>query len=900
MRALVSGLSLVGRTLSHYRILSKLGQGGMGEVFLAEDTELGRQVALKVLDAEVAADPERIERFRREAKAVAALNHPNIVTIHSIEESDGVRFLTMERVDGESLDRALPPEGLPLARLFELAIPLADALAAAHAQGIVHRDLKPANVMVTKDGRVKVLDFGLAKLSEDAEPPKPADLAQGATRSVPLTGAGVLLGTVPYMSPEQLEGKPVDHRSDIFSLGIVLYELATGARPFRGESTIAVASSIVRDAPRPVSELRADAPRQLSRIIDHCLTKDPEDRFQSTKDVRNELRALREEWKSEAVPAADSGVRSRAGAPLPSSPSSSSLLRRLGVAVALSVTAAAGLWFASRNGEPVSSVADSGPKRIAVLPFENLGAAEDGYFAEGMTEQVRGKLAGLSGLAVIARASAEQYRGSQKDLEKIAKELGVRFLLTGTVRWQKGGAQDRIRLTPELVELRGGSAPTTRWQEPFEAELSDVFRVQGEIATQVARSLEVALSGKERGQLEAPPTSNVAAYDAYLRGQKIESGGLSPATLRQAAAQYEQAVALDSGFALAWARLSASRSELVRLTLFTPEAAEAAKSAAERALQVDPNLAEGYGALGDYHGKVAAEPEKAREAYARGLKIAPDDARLLRAFANVVFWTPEQTEEALALMRRARDLDPRSWESERALGQALVGARRSREAREAFDRGLALAPANLTLIHRKMQTHLQEGNLAAARAVLSAAPKEVEPTALVAFVANYGDFDWVLDDAQRDLLLRLTPAAFDDDRGVWAIIQAQASSRRDQRQRVRFHAEQAVKELSAHLEEAPDDAQRRIFLGLALAYLGRRDEAVEEGERGLALRPNNRYFQHQMVRIHIVVGNHERALDLLSSLLKLPYSLTPGWLRIDPNFDPLRGNPRFEDLARGA
>src|SRR5262245_43123291 len=280
----------------------------MGAVFLAEDTSLSRRIALKVLPPEMASNAERLERFRREAKAVAALNHPHIVTIHSVEHEGGTHFLTMELVEGDSLDRSIPPTGLPLARVFDIGIALADALAAAHEKGIIHRDVKPANVMVLKDGRVKVLDFGLAKLAQEdagggpgAGGPGVSDAATGlAARDNSLTTPGLVVGTVPYMSPEQVNGQTVDERSDIFSLGVVLYEMATGRRPFAGNTSAQTISSILRDAPRPVTEARQDAPRHLGRIIDHCLQKDAEARFQTAKDVRNELRALRKEVESGA------------------------------------------------------------------------------------------------------------------------------------------------------------------------------------------------------------------------------------------------------------------------------------------------------------------------------------------------------------------------------------------------------------------------------------------------------------------------------------------------------------------------------------------------------------------------------------------------------------------------
>jgi serine/threonine-protein kinase len=289
---------MIGETFSHYKVVSKLGEGGMGEVYLAEDTELERNVALKVLPPSMADDPERLERFQREAKAVAALNHPNIVTIYNIEEDGGRRFLIMEHIDGDSLDRIVPPGGLPLTRVFDIAVPMANALAAAHERGIVHRDLKPANVMVTRDGRVKVLDFGLAKLAVEAIMPSEDQATQAAEPTAGLTGEGTVMGTAPYMSPEQLQAHAVDHRTDIFSLGIVMYEMVTGRRPFQGDSGIALASSVLKDNPVPITEMRDELPRHLGRVIHRCLEKEPRERYQSALDVHNELKGLRKEVES--------------------------------------------------------------------------------------------------------------------------------------------------------------------------------------------------------------------------------------------------------------------------------------------------------------------------------------------------------------------------------------------------------------------------------------------------------------------------------------------------------------------------------------------------------------------------------------------------------------------------
>ena len=421
-----------GSKLGSYEILSSLGAGGMGEVYRARDTRLGRDVALKVLPEAVASDPHRLAGFEREARMAAGLNHPNIVVLYSIEEANGTRFLTMELVDGQLLDCQIGPRGIPIERLLEISIALSEALVAAHEKGIVHRDLKPANVMITADGRVKVLDFGLAKvaLGEDL-----GGTSQGAATQPSISMAGEIVGTVPYMAPEQVRGERVNARTDLFALGVIMYELASGRRPFSGGTLVDVGSAILRDAPEPLASLRSDLPKDLVPIVDRCLEKDARRRFQTALELRDALKAAEEKIK---------GSRPKAG----------------------------------------------GSPSIAVLPFVNMSRDEENeYFSDGLSEELLNVLAKVPELKVTGRTSSFAFKGKQEDLRDIGQKLGVATLLEGSVR--KAG--NRVRITAQLIKVEDGFH---LWSETYDRVLDDIFAVQDDIARSVSKALHVTLLGK--------------------------------------------------------------------------------------------------------------------------------------------------------------------------------------------------------------------------------------------------------------------------------------------------------------------------------------------------------------------------------------------------------------------
>ena len=444
-----------GTRLGPYEIVAPLGAGGMGEVYRAKDSRLGREVALKVLPADVASHPERLARFEREARMVAALSHPNIVVLHSIEDDGGVRFITMELVEGASLDKHVTPGGLAVARVIELGIALADALASAHEKGVIHRDLKPANVMLTRDGRVKVLDFGLAKLTAEAN-----DSTQAPTLGAPLSAAGLVVGTVPYMAPEQLRAEAVDARTDVFALGIILYELATGSRPFKGATFADVSSAILRDAPKSLTSLRADLPGELERVVSRCLEKDPRARFQTALDLGNELRRIR---------------------------------------------------LATERGETAAPAQVS----IAVLPFTDMSAAKDQeYLCEGMAEEIMNALVRIDGIRVASRTSAFRAGRSGDDLAAIARALSVGHVLEGSVR--TAGA--RLRVTAQLTDVASGYQ---LWSERFDKDAIDVFAIQDEIGAGVVDAVKARLGASPQIVHARPQARNLDAYRAYLKGRHL-------------------------------------------------------------------------------------------------------------------------------------------------------------------------------------------------------------------------------------------------------------------------------------------------------------------------------------------------------------------------------------------
>jgi TolB-like protein len=645
-------------------------------------------------------------------------------------------------------------------------------------------------------------------------------------------------------------------------------------------------------------------PDGVDQAIRKALSPVPADRFGSMAQFTAALQAAGPVATPTTAPTVVTPV---AGTPpvLPPSPSPSPVRRRgipvAATALVLGILIGLGVLFAWRRGHGDGPA--GGARVLAVLPFENLGDSSDAYFADGVTDEVRTKLAQVSGLEVIARGSSNEYRGTGKRAQEIAQELGAGYLLTGTVRWIKtAGGASRVRVTPELVEVLPGQSPRTRWGEQFDAGLTDVFEVQAEIAGKVVSALDVALADSVREELVARPTKSVEAYDAFLKGEAATADG-SPADQRRAMDFYQEAIRLDSSFGLAWARLGGTAGSFYRNTGYT-QAAEIARSAVEQSRRLAPSHPETFIAQATYEAAVERDPARAIATAEAGLRVAPNNADLLAAAA-----TQEQTlgryESSVARLERSFTIDPRSAVISRRLGYGLLVLRRHPEAKLAFERGLAFAPGNLVLQQNLALLALGRGDVETVRRIGNTPSTVVERDRMLAYLAQYEEMGWALDRAQQDRILQLGPELFDDDRAAWAMVRTHLYHFRGDRGRSRAWADTARASFEAQIREAPDDGQRAVIYGVALAYLGRYPAAIREGTRGLELLPPSKdmyfgpYIQHQLVRIYVLAGEPDTALDLLEPLLEMPYTLTPAWLRIDPMFDPLRKHPRFVKLVEG-
>jgi serine/threonine protein kinase/Tfp pilus assembly protein PilF len=822
--------------LSHYEVLSQLGTGGMGEVYLAHDTRLNRKVALKVLPANLIHDRERLRRFEQEAQAASALNHPNIITIHEIGVDGDTHFIATEYIKGETLRRRLQTRRLEIKETLSIANQIVAALDAAHCSGIAHRDIKPENVMVREDGLVKVLDFGLAKLAEK----KIEDVdREAATRAQVKTEAGMILGTVSYMSPEQARGLVVDARTDIFSLGVVLYEMLTGQRPFAGDSSNDVIASILRTEPQAPGDLNQDMPTELNRIVVKTLEKDREERYQTAKDLLVDLKHLKKridvqteiertgtpERKSNSVQAVtnDDGTtvgtmpiaapQTGTASDLHTTSSAEYIVGKIKrhqsaamLALAMLLLATGGLAYFFYFAQSRKAVIDS----VAVLPFKNMTNDPNAeYLSDGISESLINSLSQLPQLKVIAQNSTFKYKGKEINVQEVARALGVQAIVTGRIV-QRG---DQLQISVEMVDARD---QTHVWGEQYNRKGTDLLTVQSEISREIVEQLRLKLTNAEQEQLARRGTVNPQAYELLLKGRFYNRKG-GTENRKKALEYFEQAIAVDPNYAVAYSELSVSYSILIGGSWLDPkEFTPKAEAAARRALELDESLAEAHLALAKIQ-QNAWNWTTAEQEFKRAIELNPNLARAHSGYGEYLSLMGRH-EHAIAENERAKQLDPLSLSINIGVGVKLYHARQYDKALEVFKKTLDL-DQNYAPVHGFLGYTYEA--------------KQMYPQAITAY--------------------------------------------------------------EQFLKLSGDDTSTQIYLGVAYAHAGQRDKAQAILKR---LQATKEYVSPgELAVLYDALGEREQAFASLEQAFDA-HDLQLQYMRVDPAFDPLRSDPRFTDLMR--
>lgn len=791
---------MIGETISHYRIMEKIGAGGMGEVYRAHDDRLKRDVAIKILPAEFSAEANSRGNLLREAQSASALNDPHICTIYEVGEVNGRAFIVMELVEGRSLKELIPSGGLPPALVARYGAHIAAALAHAHDHNIIHRDVKTANVVITPSGQAKVLDFGLAKRTKGNETTE-VTLSTSA-----VTQPGTLAGTLAYMAPEVLRGGEADTRSDLWALGVALYEMATGRLPFSGRTGYELSSAALREPPAPLPSL---LPAALRLVIGRCLEKEPGHRYQRAGEVRAILEAAQFDTNT-------SSTRSTGAVLAPATPSTPGPRRyRMAwtagsltvvlacVLIAFSVRGIRSRFPGSRHATQLQS--------LAVLPLENLsGDPSQQYFADGMTDELITDLAQISGLSVISRTSAMQYKETKKPLPQIAKELNVDEVIEGTV--ERVG--DRVRIRAQLIE-----AATDRhvWAKSYERSLSDILAMQNEVARAIAGEIQVALTPQEQARLTSAGEVNPQAHDALIRGLYYGNKGENQKGLDS----LQQAVALDPGYAAAHAALAQFYIELGNGSHLPPGAAYAkAKSEALRSVELDENLAEAHQALAELHHYYDWDFPSAEREYKRAIELKPGDAQILSRYAFFLCHTGKH-DDAIREAKRAQDLDPLSLVVSTNLGIMLHYSRRYDQAIAQYRKVLEFEPNDTTQARYQL--------------------------------------------ARVYMTKRMFP--------------------------------EALAEIEKMRAESPLDDNLTSLLAMAYGFQGKKSEAtklitsLEDKQRREYLRP------YILAEDYAALGDKNHAMEWLEKAYEERDDWI-NWIKVDPNLDVLREDPRFAALLR--
>lgn len=868
-------------TLGDSLILEQeLGGGGMSRVFVAHEAALGRKVVVKVLPQEMAAGVS-IDRFRREIQLAAQLQHPHIVPLLSAGETKGLPYFTMPYVRGESLRARLLKTGeLPLSETVRILREVASALAYAHDAGVVHRDIKPDNILIS-GGSAVVTDFGVAKA---------LTASSGSGGGSGLTSLGVALGTPAYMAPEQATADPsIDRRADIYALGVVAYEMLAGSTPFSGRSPQATLAAHVTEAPDPITRRRASVPPLLAALVMRCLEKHAADRPQNAAQVMHELDAL-------TTPSGGVTPTTSMSAEKPK-PTVRRLLITGGTLAAVFALAV----FATIRVQKQARV-DAAPA-IAVLPFENVGRQEGKDFADGMTEEITNRLSSLRGLRVIGRQSAKGYAGSNKTPQQIATELGVQYVLTGTVRWDSSeDGKVLVRVSPAL--LRSDDA-TQVWAEAYQTVLSGMFEVQAKVATEVANALNVTLLTPEKQALAKPPTANVEAYGLYIRGKDMLENSTSIAPIRESIAYLEKATALDDKFTLAWSTLAIAHTEYFWFRGDqTSHRLQLAKTALDRAAALDAESPDVHLARGIllYHGQ--RDYAGALRELAIAERLRPNDYNI-QSFKAAVARRQGKWEEALAGHKRSLELEPRNGVMALEVAATLVFLARYSEAEPYVDRGILLAPGEADAFRAKAALAIDaRGNVPEAIQHLRNSLTKVSPHAEVTALLQDHTWPAVEDPSLRKMLIDAKPP--DVQRGDFYLHKARLYLYLKDQARARANADSAITSLELETRTSPEAAGAHAIIAFAQAILGKRDAALRSYARSVELLPlaKDAYVgtvrENIVPRIYLALGDYEAAISALEKRVGVPGGLSRNAVRLDPLYAPLRGNPRFERLIQSS
>ena len=866
-----------------YEVIEELGLGGMGKVYRVEDTKIKEELALKLINPEVASEKKTIQRFINELKVAHKISHRNVCRMYHLGEDKGTYYITMEYVPGEDLKSMIRmTRHLSMRTAVSIVKQICSGLTEAHSLGVVHRDLKPSNIMIDRNGSVRILDFGIARLY----------------REKGITEPGIMIGTPEYMSPEQVEAMDVDLRSDIYSLGVILYEMVTGRLPFIADTSLMTAVKHKTEVPQDPRTFNAQISVELSLIILKCLEKNRDKRYQSAEEIHADISTIEKDMtttEQDSPKVKTSFFKEQKDRPN----------KIWGMAAALFAAVlivVLGIVLLTRNKSMVSQER----KMLVVLPFENTGLADDEYFADGITEEITTRLGALQDLGVISRTSAIQYKNSNKTIKQIGEELNADYVLEGSVRWSRGTENNgRVRVTPRLVRVVDD---TLIWSDQYDSVIEDIFSVQYEIAEQVAQNLDLTILEPERQALLTNPTESIEALDLFFQAREHEDRGwafIEPDGFDQAIELLEESVEIDPEFALAYARMSYIHSRMYFFGIDrTDERATMSRDKVNKALELQPDLPEARLSLGFYYYWCLSD-------YDRAAGIFEDVQRMRPNFDPQLFGYIQRRQgkwdQSLETLERAFRISPRDQQIAYEIGGAYVSLHRFEQAEMWFNRTLELFPDHLPSLLGKIGILiLSDGNLEKAKELLPFLPQHP--------LADYMWFTlYMLERNYQDVLQWLAESPYDEyeDQHFYFHIDLAYATVYYASQNVALmnsHAESARIILEEKVKEQPDDPRYRAALGIVLAYLGQNEEAIEEGELAVELHPVSKdagqgpIYLINLTKIFVLVGEFDKALDQLEFLLPIPQAeflwqlISVPQLRLDPQWDSLRENPRFIQL----